>query len=472
MSDASHNPSAITAVLAFAGTTASFMGTIVVPIQSQLPVLLDSPRSSTAWVLTVTLLSACILTPISGRLADLYGKRLLAILSLLTLVVGSIIAALSIDVWTLIAGRALQGAVFGIIPLGISILRDTLPPSRVPAAVALVSSSLGVGGAVGLPLSALVAESLDWHLLFWVAASLGVLDIALVWRFVPESTSRAGGRFDWLGAITLALSLFGILVTISQGADRGWLSAPILAAGIGGVAFLLLFGLRQVRTPSPLVNLRIAARPTVLFTNLASVAIAFSYLIASVTLPQVLQLPSVSGFGLTLITASFVLVPSGLAMMATSPMSARLAARVGARTVLICGALLIALSYAMAILFSTELWQIALVNISVGVGVGMGYASMPALIMGAVPASATAAANGLNALMRTVGMTASAAVVATVLAHETVPGTGGLVPTIGAFHLTYFIGICAAAVSIAFALFIPVSRFYRRQIESPSKIGP
>nr|BFF09837.1 hypothetical protein GCM10025699_11400 [Microbacterium flavescens] len=134
---------AIVAVLAIAGLASSFMFTLVVPIQSKLPELLDAPREDTAWVVTSTLLAAAIITPISGRLGDMYGKRRIVLVLLGLLVLGSVIAALSPGIVGIIVGRTLQGAVVGVVPLGISILRDVLHENRVDTAIALISATLG-----------------------------------------------------------------------------------------------------------------------------------------------------------------------------------------------------------------------------------------------------------------------------------------------------------------------------------------
>ncbi len=101
------------------------MFTLVVPIQAKLPELLHADREDTAWVVTATLLAAAVITPIAGRLGDMYGKRRIVLALLATLVVGSAIAALD-GPPGLVVGRALQGAVTGVVPLGISILRDVL----------------------------------------------------------------------------------------------------------------------------------------------------------------------------------------------------------------------------------------------------------------------------------------------------------------------------------------------------------
>lgn len=229
-------------MLALAGMAASFMQTILIPIQGELPQLLGASREDTAWVITITLLVSAICTPISGRLGDMYGKRRVAMVLLGLLALGSVVAALSPTVVPLIIGRALQGLGMGVIPLGISILRDVVHRDRLGSAIALVSATLGVGGAFGLPLSAAVTEHADWHVLFWGAAALSAGVLVLVAWFVPESTQRVGGRIDVIGVIGLAIGLAGVLLAISRGNEWGWTSPVTLALLLGGILVLLAWG--------------------------------------------------------------------------------------------------------------------------------------------------------------------------------------------------------------------------------------
>lgn len=450
---------AIVAVLATAGLASSFMFTLVVPIQSKLPELLDSSREDTAWVVTATLLAAAVFTPIAGRLGDMYGKRRIVVVLLALLIAGSIVAALSTDIIGVIVGRALQGAVTGVVPLGISIMRDVLHENRVDPAIALMSATLGVGGAVGMPISALVTETSDWHVLFWMSAGLGVVVLVLVVLVVPPSVLRTPGRFDFAGAIGLAIGLTGVLLAVSRGNTWGWTSAATLASGLGGILVLLAWGWFELRIADPLLDLRVAARPAVLLTNLASVAIGFSLFASNVSYPQMLELPvAVGGFGLTLLQASLIVMPAGLVMMVLSPFSGRLARSVGPRLLLVLGSIALILAYGFSLLWASEVWHLLAANLLIGVGIGFGYAGMPMLIMRSVPPTETGASNGLNALFRSLGTSTAAALIGAVLAAFSVDRAGVAVPTPAAFHLSFALGLGAAVIALAVALCIPQRR--------------
>ncbi len=448
---------AIVATLAFSGLIVAFMQTLVTPVIPELPRLLDATPADASWVLTSTLLAAAISTPISGRLGDMYGKRRILILLLAIMLVGSIVSALSFSLVPMIVGRALQDIGLGVISLAISVLRDVLHPKAMGAAVALISATLGVGGAVGLPLSAVIAQNFDWHYLFWLASLLGVLAIVLVGAIIPVSTLCAGGRFDFGGAIGFAAGLVGILLAVSKGNAWGWSSPSTLGLLMGGIVVLILWGVYELRVTDPLIDLRIAARRPVLLTNLASISVGFAFFITTAALPTLLEAPTTSGVGLgqSLLIASLCLMPLGLVMFLLSPIAARLSNAHGPRTSLILGGLVVAFSFCLGIFFMSEVWQIILVSTLVGVSVGFAYAAMPTLIMHAVPAAETAAANGLNSVMRTLGSTVAATVVGVILSSNSVFSAGVPIPTQGAFQAVFVMGTGVMLAGVVLAFFIP-----------------
>lgn len=141
------HPNRIVALLAVGGIVVAMTQTLVVPIIASLPVIFDAPASDTSWIITVTLLVGAVCTPVTGR--------------------------------------GLQGLATGFIPLGISMLHDLLPRERTAGAISLMSSSLGIGGAFGLPFAAAVAQFSSWRILFWLITVCAVVIGVIIWRAIP-----------------------------------------------------------------------------------------------------------------------------------------------------------------------------------------------------------------------------------------------------------------------------------------------
>ena len=450
-------PGIVVAVLASCGLVASFMQTLVIPLIPSLPDILNTDAADASWVITVTLLAASVIMPVSGRLGDLYGKRLVLLVSLGVLVVGSIVSALATSLLPMVLGRGLQGCAMGVIPLGISIMRDILPADRIGSAIAMMSATLGVGGATGLPVSAVIAQSSSWRVLFWLSAGLAVACLLLLWRVVPDSPVRAAGRFDGLGAVGLAVGLVSLLLAITKGGTWGWASPVTLGLFGGAVVVFLVWGFYQLRVRHPLVDLRVSARRPVLFTNVASVLVGFALYSGSLVLPQLLQAPLDTGYGLgqSMVATGLWMAPGGLVMMALSPVSARLSRKKGPKTTLMVGGGVIAVGYLLSTLLLHNAVEVMIATVIVSGGVGIAYAAMPGLIMGSVPLHETASANGLNSLMRSVGTSVSSAVMATLLAHMTFTVGTRTVPSLAGFRVAFLIAAGAAAVGVLVTLLVP-----------------
>ncbi|MGC5342719.1 MFS transporter [Streptomyces sp. AM 4-1-1] len=463
----------IVPVLAFAGITVAVMQTLLVPVIKDLPALLHTTPSNATWVMTATLLAGAVSTPIMGRLGDLAGKRRMLLASLAVMVLGSLICAFTDDLVVMIVGRALQGFAMGAIPLGIGLMRDGLPREKLGSAMGLMSSSIGVGGGLALPAAALIAQHLNWHALFFASAALGVLAMTLTVLFVPESPVRALGSFDVPGAIGLSLGLVCLLLPITKGGDWGWTSGTTLGLIAAALAILFLWGLFELRSPAPLVDLRTSVRRVVLLTNLASIMVGVAFYAVSLVLPQLLQLPLSTGYGLgkSMVVAGLCVAPLGLTMMLVAPLYARISARRGPKVTLMLGMLVIAVGYGAGLGLMSAAWQTVVISVLLGAGIGLAYSSLPTLIMGAVAPSETGAANGLNTLMRSIGTSVSSAVIGMVLANSSVRMGSVTVPTMSGFRTSFMIATGAVLIGLLIAAFLPSQRAGARPSPRASSAG-
>ncbi|MFS0897073.1 MFS transporter [Mycolicibacterium litorale] len=453
-------PNVLIAVLAAAGISVSLMQTLIIPLIPELPTLLRTGPDNASWAITATLLTAAVATPLFGRLGDIYGPKPVLITCAALLTTGSVLAAVSTSLIPVIVGRGLQGFGMPIIPLGISVLRAAVPADRVGSAMGIMSASLGVGGALGLPLSAVIAQNFNWHVLFWFAAGLGVAALVCFAVLVPPVGSRSAERVDLLGAVGLAGGLTTLLLAISKGQTWGWSSATTLGLFAASPVIFAVFGWWQLRTSAPIVDLRTTVRRPVLTTNLASVGVGFGLFALSLIAPQVLELPAQTGYGLgqSMLHAGLWMAPGGLAMMVSAPIAARIAAATGPRFTLVVGCVVIAVSYLIGLRLLDSPVEVLVLNVLVSVGVGFAFASLPALINAAVPVSETAAANGINALARSLGTSVSSAVMGAVLAGMTTSFAGRAIPSLEGFRAALVIAACAAAVAGLVALAIPKPR--------------
>lgn len=453
------HPGVLIAVLAAAGISVSLMQTLMIPLIPELPTLLHTRPDNASWAITVTLLTAAVTTPVFGRLGDMYGPKPMLMICAATLTAGSLIAAMTSSLLPFIVGRGLQGFGIPIIPLAISVLRAAIPADRVGSAMGLISSSLGVGGALGLPLSAVIAQKADWHTLFWGASILGVMAMLLFYFLVPDIPATSADRFDPLGFVLLTTGLVTLLLPISKGSTWGWTNSTTLSLFAVSLVVFAVFARWQFRTTSPMVDLRTTLRRPVLTTNIAAILVCFSMFALSLIAPQVLELPTGTGYGLgqSMLQAGLWMAPGGLAMMVASPLAARLAGRHGAKFTLVCGAAIIAAAYLGAVWLLGSPAAVMVVNIAISLGVGFAYSSLPALINGAVPVSETAAANGINALARSLGTSISSAVIGVVLATMTITYAGHAVPSLQGLRIALLVSAGVAALAAVIAMTLPAA---------------
>jgi predicted MFS family arabinose efflux permease len=271
---------------------------------------------------------------------------------------------------------------------------------------------------------------------------------------------RNPGRFDFTGAAGLGAALVCLLLAISQGSDWGWTSPAVLGLLVAAVAVTALWWRQQMGAREPLVDLRLAKRPRVALPHLTALVVGFAFYANSLVTAQLLQAPEATGYGLglSIFATGLCMLPSGLIMLALSPVSARISAARGPKITLALGAAVIATGYATRIVDSRHMWMIIVGAAVVSVGTTLAYSALPTLILQAVPASQTASANGVNVLLRTIGQATCSAAVAALLTHHTTLLGGTAVPTLHGYLMAFGMAGTVALLGCALALAIPRPR--------------
>lgn len=451
-------------LLAFLGVMAySLSMAVVTPALPQIQKGLDTTPAGAAWALTAMTLSAAVATPVVGRLGDLYGPRrvLLAVLAIAT--AGMVVAALAPTVPVMLVGRVLAGVGGGVFPLAYTIIRDVVPPARTASAVGLMSSMLGLGGAVSWCLAGPIIDFLGWRWLLWLPVLGLVPGLVLAWWIVPRSAPAKAARVDWWGAVLFAAWLVAALTALTEGLDWGWTSPGVLGllalSAVTAAVWLRVEG----RVADPLVDLRLMRVRGVWTANAASLLSGYALMAGGLLFPLLVQLPADTGYGFggTATQAALLQLPASIGMTAAGMTAGLLDRRIGSRMVLFGGALMTGLGYAFVVLQHAAMWQLYVGGLARGIGLGFAYAAVANLVVAAVPSGETGVATGINTLIRTVGASLGTQISAVVIV--VVPGEAG-------YTAGFAVSAAAMAVVLPLALLAPRRRRARGRGTGPGAV--
>ena len=450
---ASPSPRIILAVLSLGGISYALLQSLVVPALPQIQSSLHTSESAVGWVLTAYLLSASVATPIIGRLGDIYGKERLLMIVLLMLAFGTLISAVASSLSLMLLGRVIQGAGGGIFPLAFSIIRDEFPNRRVPGAIGLVSSLLGIGGGAGVVFAGIVTENLSYHWLFWFPLAMIVATAYLTWRYIPESPVKMPAEINYRAAGLMTIGISGVLLAITETSTWGWGSPKTLGLFALGLVVIAAWVREELRSREPLVDMRMMAIRGVWTTNTAAFLIGVGMYSSFVLLPELVQEPvSSGGFGASVTVAGLFLLPATIAIVVVGQMAGLLERRIGSRGSLIGGALFALACYVLLVADRSQQLEIYVAAGLLGIGIGLSFSAMANLIVQNVSQEQTGVATGMNAVTRTLGGAFGGQLAATLLASNL--GASGI-PTSSGFTLSFLMCLIALAAALGFAVAVP-----------------
>ncbi len=450
------HPNLILAVLSLAGLAYAVLSSAVIPALPSFQHSFHTSETEVTWLLTGFLLSASVATSIIGRLGDMYGKERLLLYTLIVLAAGTLLAAVSQSLAVLIIARVIQGAGGGIFPLAFSIARDEFPRDRVAGSIGLMSSILGIGGGLGLVVGALIDEHLGWHWLFWIPLMVTLLAAFFTWRYIPESPIRSPGRVNWLSAALMSTGICAVLIAVAQTTVWGWGSAKTIGLLLAGLVVCALWIANELRSPEPLIDMKMMRIRGVWTTNLAAFLLGAGLYSSFIVIPQFAQLPTSTGFGFgaSVVVSSIYLLPSAVAMSVLGTLAGRVSHRFGSKAALIAGAAISAVAFGYAALQHAHPYEMLVTAALLGIGIGLAFAALGNLIVQAVPPTQTGAASGMNTVMRTLGGALGGQLSATFIADNVAHG----LPTVTGFVATYVMAAVFLVVCMFAALLVPGPR--------------
>jgi EmrB/QacA subfamily drug resistance transporter len=380
---------------------------------------LHGSQSGYTWVVTATLLALTVSTPIWGKLADLFDRKLLVQTGLLVFVAGSILAGLSTSMGWLIACRAIQGiGAGGLTALVQVVLSDLVSPRERGRYSGYLGAVFGVGTVAGPLVGGVITDSIGWRWCFYVGVPFALAAFVVLQRTLHLPRRRREVRLDYLGALLVAAGVSSLLVWVSlAGQQFAWASPQTAALVAAGIVLLVAAVIVERRAPEPLVPLELFSKRTVVLAVIASVAVGIAMFGTSVFLSQYMQVAR----GKSPTESGLLTIPMVVGLFVASTLIGRRVTHTGRykRYMLVgAGSLTAGLALMSTLDETTSLAELAGFMIVVGAGVGMLMQNLVLVVQNSVAHRELGAGSSLVVFFRSLGGAIGVSVLGALLAAK------------------------------------------------------
>jgi MFS family permease len=448
----------VTAILSSVATMVMYAETMLIPAIPDLIKDFDISYSTSSWILATYLVAAAVMTPISGKLSDIYGKKKILIIIMIIYTAGVSLGGFADSISFLLVIRAIQGIGLSMFPIAFSIVRDQFPLQKIAIGQGVITSMFASGAVIGLAVGSIIVQEYGWHATFYSIIPIAITLTLIIWKFIHleeegykatqiqedqqkeeitttsvENTETADvgnvrqdnyrdknknilsssvvtespPRLDVKGAITLSLAIVSFLLAItfmepgSAPQSETIILVPLFFAS--GIVSLVLFVIIEKRVKSPLLNLNLFLDKNILRANILIMTVGFSMFTVFQTIPVIVQNPEPVGFGQDPVSAARVQLPFAIILLVFGPTSGFIISKLGSRMPVIAGTSISTIVFfALYFLHSTEL------SISTGlavlaVGISLTNVGAQNLIILSTSRQYSGISLGMTMLLRIVG---------------------------------------------------------------------
>ncbi|MGW4520969.1 DHA2 family efflux MFS transporter permease subunit [Amycolatopsis sp. NPDC004378] len=397
-----------------------------------------------AWATTAYLITSTIVTPIYGKLSDIYGRKPFYLAAITIFVVGSLASAFSQSMYELAAFRAVQGlGAGGLMSLAMTILGDIVPPRERAKYQGYILAVFGLSTVLGPVLGGFFAgiehagsifgyDIHGWRWVFLINVPIGIIALFVVARVLNVPHERHDHKIDWWGALALVVAVVPFLIVAEQGQKWGWGDQKaILCYVVGGVGIIAFIAIERWMKEAALIPLRLFKNSTFTVAIIGGVIVGVAMFGAITMIPQFMQVVQ----GYTPTESGLLMLPLMAGIMTSSIVSGRLTGKTGRYKIFpIIGTILIAAGafFFAQVKYDSPLWHPLVAAAIIGLGLGQCMQTLIIAVQNAGPRSDMGVSTASATFFRQIGGTAGVAIFLTILFNTLLPNItkafGGKLP--------------------------------------------
>jgi MFS family permease len=446
----------VVAILSSIATMVMYAETMLVPAIPDLIKDFNITYSTSSWILTTYLITAAVMTPVAGKLSDIYGKKKILLIIMIFYTVGVSIAGFSTNIDFLLIARGFQGVGLSMFPIAFSIVRAQFPRQKMAIGQGIITSMYGGGAVIGLSIGGTIIQHYSWHFTFFTLIPIALGLVLIIWRFIhvdkegvepkrkqqqqiqrqqqeAETTDKtdnseylekkttiaknskfatSNGSLDIRGAITLAVAITSFLLVItyleigtgannnSTGSSSTISIATFLIAGIISLTFFIFI---EKRSASPLFDFGLLLNRRILLANLMIIIVGFSMFIVFQTIPILVENPQPVGFGGDPISAANVQLPFALVFLVFGPASGLIISKLGSMKPIIVGTVVSTIGFFGLVVFHSTEFLLSLNLAIISIGLSLSSVGAQNVIILSIPRQNSGASLGMTTFLRIVG---------------------------------------------------------------------
>jgi MFS family permease len=420
----------------------------------------DISYSTSSWLLSAYIIAAAVMTPIGGRLSDIYGKRKILLIVMAVYVVGVLSGRLATNIEFMLAARAAQGVGMAMFPIAFGIIREVLPEKRLAIGQTIFSSTFSGGAVVGLVGGAALIQNFGWPATFLAILPVAIALWLTIARFVhvqSPASQDSDRSIDLKGTLVLASTIVTFLagITFLESSSAGaeyQVAGLFVASGVSLAAFIVI----EKRVHLPLLDFKLMTSKNFLPPTMILMLVFLSIFMVYLTIPVMVRSPEPLGFGGDAVAVARVQLPFMVVLLIGTIMSGFILNKIKNTRLTLIGTVISAIGFFILLAFHSTENMVSFGLTILAAGLSLSITGAFNVILISVPMQVTGIALGMTLLLNLVGMSVGPALAG--ILQETyqaaVPGVPGLFPTENAYNLIFIAAALVSLASVALALFL------------------